>query len=131
MSKYHYDSQDLFRERVGEVKPSPPVLDIYLVHEHGNNRGVTQTVFNWMRSGEWLTALMARELWGIYTPNLHYVIRTLRARGWQIECQVDQYLGKKRKFAKYRLRTWEPQIGGTNENRLQIRPREAGLPAGE
>lgn len=120
MVKQGFDRNNFFRNRVGDTKPSPPNLNIYLNVGQGNNHGTIQVVFDWMRSGEWLTALMARELWGIYTANLHFVFRSLRMRGWVIECKVFETDDCKRKYFRYRLLTWEPNFGGQHEHQLQF-----------
>lgn len=104
----HYDSYDTFRARVAMDTPSPPQLNIYLASERPNCNGVMQRIFDWMRSGEWLSTLEAEEILGVTRHQLNYHIGQLRRRGFVIENQtlkVRFHLTQ----SKYRLLNWEPR----------------------
>lgn len=94
-------------------------VDIYLISKHKMNRGKLQMVFNWMRSGEWLSTIMATELWKMSSSQLRYYIHQLKRRGYGIESETHSLIGLPyiETFTQYRLTTWKPE-GGHNEHRV-------------
>ena len=100
----------MFRERAQSARPSAPDMRIYLYADHKNNHGRIQEVFDYMRSGEWLTTVMARELWKMSPTVLRWCIATLRKRGYQVETEVIKYTAKYHEYyTQFRLSTWEPK----------------------
>ena len=92
---------------------------IYVIPTSAHNHGHTQTVFDWMRSGEWLSDIMARELWKMNASHLRFYIRQIKRRGWQVEQETHSLIGLPyiETFTQYRLTTWKPE-GAHNEHRV-------------
>ena len=86
-------------------------VDIYLISKHKMNRGKLQKVFNWMRSGEWLSTVMAQELWKMNASHMRYYIHQLKRRGYGIESETHPVNGLAyiETFTQYRLTTWQPK----------------------
>lgn len=91
-------------------RPAVPGANIYLIPVHANNHGKMQRVFDWMRSGEWLSTILANELWKVSAHELRFYIRQLERRGYEVESEVLA-VGKGfyyTTYTQYRLTTWEP-----------------------
>lgn len=86
-------------------------VDIYLITKHKMNRGKLQMVFNWMRSGEWLSTVMAQELFKMDASKLRYYIHQLKRRGYGIESETYPLTGVAyvEYYTQYRLTTWKPE----------------------
>lgn len=97
-----------YRLQMRLVRPSPPAVNIYLSNSRGNNQGVIQTVFDYMRSGEWASTIACEELFGIPKSRLYWVINQIRRRGWPVECKRVNIGYTGQKFTQYRLLNWDP-----------------------
>ena len=101
----------LLVKRIGTGAQSAPDVNIYLYNnESPMQRGRIQTVFSWMRSGEWLSQIMAQELWKMSHASLAFCIHELRKRGFEVEqhvCKRTKY--EDGTFTQYRLVSWEPK----------------------
>jgi hypothetical protein len=84
---------------------------IYVVPSSPMNKGLTQAIFLWMRSGEWLSNIMADELWKINRSQLKFSINQLRRRGWIIDEQTFAFTGIKyfETYTQYRITNWKPE----------------------
>ncbi len=107
-----YGKASLKRTRAA-LETSRPDVNVYRVNDNPHNHGRLQTVFNFMRSGEWLSSPMAYELWGITRGQLRDYVGALRLRGYIVEEQTLMYDRPGRKacythFTQYRLTTWQP-----------------------
>jgi len=88
-------------------------VNIYVVPSGAHVHGHTQAVFDWMRSGEWLSDIMARELWKMDASKLRFYIRQIERRGWQTEQETHTLKGRPyiETFTQYRLTNWKPKGG--------------------
>jgi hypothetical protein len=101
----------LYVKRNAVHPQSPPKVNIYhFSNEHPNKRGKIQRVFDYMRSGEWLSTIMAQELWKMSPSTLWTCIFEIRRRGYDVEVAK----GKRNNYedgiyTQYRLTSWEPR----------------------
>ena len=98
-------------KRIGTGPQSAADINIYHYKtDSPMKRGRIQTVFSWMRSGEWLSQIMAAELWGMSNGALAFCIYEIRKRGFEVEQQVCKRTNyQDGTFKQYRLVTWEPK----------------------